>query len=147
MKKKQGRPIDKTGINVGYLKKWIRKHASMRAIIKCQALVSLAEGASVSETCRVLCVTRESLRIWRKVLREEGPDGLFTHKRTGRKTKLTNQIKEDLKVSLVQTPFHYGLDGDKWNGRLVCKYIETKWGLAISLRTSHYWIKKIRLAK
>lgn len=144
MKRKRGRPIDKHNIDPKFLKNWIKNDRSRWAIIKCQALVSLAEGASVVEICRVMGVTRESLRIWRKVYRAEGPDGFVSHKRTGRKTKMTPEIKRLLKEMLAKSPQVSSLGGDRWTGKLVQEYLESRQDLKVSLRTALYWIKKIK---
>lgn len=143
MKKKKGRPIDNANLDVQPLKNWLRRNPSNWAAIKCQALISISQGASVSETCRVLCVTRESLRIWRKVFRAEGPAGFVMHKKTGRKSKLTKEIDNMLRAVLVQSPAVFSLDGDRWTGRTMQQYLSSQ-GLDVSLRTSLYWLKKIR---
>ena len=75
-----------SGINADELSEWIRQDKTRKAAIKCQALIALTRGISVTEVCDVLNVTRESLRLWRKRLREEGPEGFTAHKNKGRKS-------------------------------------------------------------
>ena len=98
----------------------------------------------MSEICRVLGITRESLRVWRQVYRAEGPNGFVSHKRTGRKTKMTPEAKNLLKEALGKTPQAFSLEGDKWTGELVKELLWGRQGLRVSLRTALYWLKKVR---
>jgi transposase len=91
----------------------------------------------------VLGVTRETLSQWRKRIAKEGIVGLTAKAGKGRKTGLTKQIEEDLKVQLLKTPSELGYTQAIWDGKLVCKYIKEKYSLTIAVRTSQDWLRKI----
>ncbi len=146
-KNKLGKPIDISGINSQELNDWIKQDKTRRAAIKCQALIALANGASVTEVCNVLNVTRESLRVWRNRLRKEGPQGFITPKKKGRKSYLTIEIEDDLKKIVLENPVKLGYDEKYWNGKLIQLYLREKWKIDIALRTAQNWLLKTGIRK
>lgn len=141
--KTRGKPVDISAINADELKQWIQDDANRQNAIKCQALIALTKNISVTSVCTVLGVTRETLSQWRKRIAKEGIVGLTAKAGKGRKTGLTKQIEEDLKVQLLKTPSEFGYTQAIWDGKLVCKYIKEKYSLTIAVRTSQDWLKKI----
>jgi len=110
---KSGRPVDVSGIDPQELKNWIKQDKTRWAAIKCQSLIALSNGASVTEVCNVLDVTRESLRVWRNRLKREGPQGLIAQKRKGKKSHLTIEVRDDLKYVILKSPVEFGY-GEKY---------------------------------
>jgi transposase len=147
MKTKKGRSVDISGVRPDELSEWIRQDRDRKAAIKCQALIALTKGVSVTEVCEVLDVTRESLRLWRKRLREEGLEGFTAHKNKGRKSYLTKAIRKDLKNVMLEPPQKLGYNEKYWDGKMVCRYLKEKWNIEISVRTAQNWIIKINMRK
>ena len=147
MKTKKGRLVNISGINPDVLSKWIQQDKTRRAAIKCQALIALTKDVSVTEVCNVLNVTRESLRLWRERLKKEGPDGFITHKNKGRKSYLTEEIKNDLKNVVLKIPKKVGYEEKYWDGKTVCRYLKKKWNIKISVRTVQNWLIKTGIRK
>lgn len=143
MKAKIGRKPNTEGINVGELKKWTADDEKKIAAIKCQALISLSLGNSVTEACRVFNVTRESIRIWRNIIQEKGPEGLISQSKRGRKSNLSVELKRDLKKVLAKPPHAIGYKANKWSGKVLCLYLKDQYGLKITNRTAQLWMKKI----
>lgn len=141
--KTRGKPVDISAINASELEQWILGDANRQNAIKCQALIALTKNISVTAVCTVLGVTRETLRQWRKRIAKEGIGGLTAKEGRGRKTGLTQQIEEDLKVQLLKTPSELGYTQAIWDGKLVCKYIKETYSLTIAVRTAQDWLHKI----
>jgi transposase len=141
--KRRGKPVDISAINADELKRWIQDDTDRQNAIKCQALIALTKNISVTAVCTVLGITRETLSQWRKRIAKEGIVGLSAKEGKGRKTGLTKQIGEDLKVQLLKTPSELGYTLAIWDGKLVCKYIKEKYSLTIAVRTSQDWLRKI----
>jgi transposase len=141
--KTRGKPVDISAINVDELKQWIQDDANRQNAIKCQALIALTKNISVTAVCTVLGVTRETLGQWRKRIAKEGITGLTAKTGKGRKSGLTKQIEEDLKIQLLKTPSELGYAQAIWDGKLVCKYIKEKYSLTIAVRTAQDWLRKI----
>ena len=142
MKSKKGRSVDIYGIMPDELSEWIRQDRTRKDAIKCQALIALTRGVSVTEVCEVLNVTRESLRLWRKRLREEGLEGFTAHKNKGRKSYLTKTIRNDLQNVMLEPPQKLGYNEKYWDGTMVCRYLKEKWNIEIAVRTAQNWIIK-----
>jgi len=145
--KTRGKPVDISSINVAELQKWLKAEPERNIALKCQALIALAKGVSVKSVCIVLDISRESLSQWRKLVSNEGIIGFRQKSGRGRKSGLTKQIEEDLKVQLLKTPSELGYKQAIWNGKLVCKYLAEKYSKIIAVRTAQDWLKKIGLTR
>jgi transposase len=143
MRTNVGRKAISDCINISELQEWIKKDINRLAGIKCQALISLKNNVSVNDICKVLGVSRESIRLWRKTIEKEGPDGFIIHPKTGRKKGLTEDIKTLLKTVIIESPEKYKFKQTVWDGKLVCKIIKEKMNIEISVRTAQYWLKAI----
>jgi len=141
-KNKTGKPVDISGIDPKVLRSWIQHDKTRWTAVKCQGLIALAEGASVKEVCKVLKVTRETLRLWRDCLKKEGVDGFTSNKKKGKKTKLTIEVKNDLQNAVRNKPFELGHDEKSWTGKLVVIYLKEKWNIEIAVRTAQNWLQK-----
>lgn len=142
-----GRKPKIDSINKDELTDWIQKDINRISGVKCQALISLTNNVSVNDVCKVLGVTRESIRLWRKVVENEGPEGFIAHPRTGRKSGLTMEIKELLKSALIKKPENFGYQQAVWDGKLVCKFLFDNKGLTLSVRTAQNWLKAIGFSR
>lgn len=140
---KRGKPVDISGLNIADLEAWIKSDVDRQSAIKCQALIALAKGISVTSVCIVLDITRETLSQWRKRLKKEGIAGLCVKSGKGRKSGLTKQIQDDLKVQVLKTPSELGYKQAIWDGKLVCSYISEKYSQTIATRTAQDWLIKI----
>lgn len=147
MKTKKGRTVDLYGIKPDELSEWISKDKIRKTAIKCQALIALTRGVSINEVCKVFNVTRETIRLWRKRLREEGLEGFTAKKNKGRKSYLTEEISNDLKNVMLESPQKLGYNQKYWDGAMVCRYLKEKCNIEISVRTAQNWIIKISMRK
>lgn len=147
MIKTVGRKAKTELINVSELKAWIQKDINRLSGVKCQALISLKNNVSVNDICKVLGVTRESVRLWRKTIETEGPEGFIKHPKTGRNSGLTKEIEISLKEALSLKPENYGYRQAIWDGKLVCRFLLENKGITISVRTAQYWLKGIGLTR
>jgi transposase len=141
--KTRGKPVDISAINVDELEKWINADSDRQIAIKCKALISLTKGISVSNVCTVLDISRETLSQWRKRISKEGVSGLCAKFGKGRKSGLTKQIEEELKVQVLKPPSELGYKQAIWDGKLVCKYLTDTYSLTIAIRTAQDWLRKI----
>lgn len=141
--KTRGKPVDISAIKVVELEKWINAESDRKIAIKCKALIALTKGVSVTNVCIVLDISRETLSQWRKQISKEGVSGLCAKSGRGRKSGLTKQIEEDLKIQVLKTPSELGYRQAIWDGKLVCKYLTDKYSLTIAIRTAQDWLRKI----
>ncbi len=144
-RKNSGRKPDIKDIDIQELKDWLKENKISRKIIICQSIISLSEGAKMSEVCNVFNVTRESVRKWKNQLRKDGLQGLLKEKKVGKRSKLNNSKREQLKKVIKISPKEQGYDEfDKWSGKLIKEYVKKLWDINISIRTAQLWLAKIR---
>lgn len=140
---KRGRNVDISGININEIKTWINTNKFVKTIIKCQSIIALSNGVAMNNVCAVMGTTRESVRKWKVELRKYGLSGLVKEKKVGKRSKLTNEKKSELKKILKSSPRKYGYDKNRWTGLLVKNIVGEKWNLNISIRSAQLWLKKI----
>jgi len=134
--------IDK--LNANELEAWIRQDDNRKAALKCQILIALCNGNSMTDTCAMFNVTRESVRVWRNIVVSQGPQGLLKHSTTGRKTKLTQALKKKL-IKIISLPPHkIGYAKPRWDGKLLVEYLQKEYNIVIAIRTAQLWIKTMK---
>ncbi|MBD3328474.1 hypothetical protein GF340_04180 [Candidatus Peregrinibacteria bacterium] len=144
-KNNRGKPVDKSGIDPNVLNNWVQQDKARWDAVKCQALIALSKGVSVTDVCKVLGVTRESVRLWRICLKQKGLKGLVAPTKKGKVSKLTDHLKNDLRKVIYMDPRELGYSqNEHWTGKLLCKYLKEKWGVHIAVRTAQNWIKQIK---
>ncbi len=142
-KNKIGRPVDISGINIEEIEIWIGYNKLARKSLICQSIIALNNDVPMKEVCNVLGVTRESVRLWKDQLRREGLVGLLKEKKVGKRSKLNEKKKEELREIVRLSPKRQGYKTKKWTGLLVLDLVLKKWGFKISLRTAQLWLSKI----
>ncbi len=143
-KRKVGRPVDLAGINISEIEIWMCSNKISRKILICQSIISLNNGVSMNNVCNVLGVTRESVRLWKEQFREYGLQGVLKEKKVGKRSRLSEDRKKELKKIVKLSPKRQGYKTKKWTGLLIQSYVLKNWELKISLRTSQLWLSKVR---
>ena len=143
-KTKLGRPVDISGINIDEIEDWMHSNKLTRKILICQSFIALNNHVSMNQVCNVLGLTRESIRLWKEQLRKEGLTGLLKEKKVGKRSKLNEDKKKELKSIIRKSPKRQGYKTKKWTGLLVQDFVLKKWKFKISLRTAQLWLSKIR---
>ena len=138
------RPVKIEGLNPNELKAWINQDGGRKAAIKCQILIALCNGSSMTEVCKMFNVTRESVRGWRNLVVSKGPNGLVSHSFRGRKSQLTPALKKQLKKIMANPPHRIGYKKPRWSGELLVSYLESEHNVVISIRTAQLWMKMIK---
>jgi transposase len=136
---KQGRPVDIKDINLHELEIWMKGDKSHQHVLLCQSIIALSKGASMTEVCRVMGVTRETIRLWKDKLRKGGISEVLAKRKLGKQSKLTSQKEQELRGALKKLPEKFGYPEKKWSGRLIQIYAQEQWKYTISLRTAQLW--------
>ncbi len=143
-KKKAGRPVDLNGINISDIENWMNSNKISRKVLICQSIISLNNGASMSNVCDVLGITRETVRLWKEQFREFGLQGVLKVKKVGKRSKLSNEKEEVLKSIVKASPKKQGYKTKKWTGILIQDVVLKKWKYKICLKTAQLWLAKVR---
>ena len=138
------RPVKTEGLNPSELEAWVKEDGNRKAAIKCQILISLCNGNSMTDVCEMFNVTRESVRIWRNIVLSKGPGGLVSHSFRGRQPQLTPSLKKQLTKIMAKPPHRIGYKKPRWSGKLLVLYLQNEHNITISIRTAQLWMKMIR---
>jgi transposase len=95
------------------------------------------------EVCNVLGVTREGVRLWKEQFRQHGLEGVLKEKKVGKRSKLTENKKEELKSIVTLSPKNQGYKTKKWTGKLIQDFVYERWKFKVSLRTAQLWLSKV----
>lgn len=139
-----GRNVDLTGINTEEIQDWLKNNKQARDYIKCHAIISLSTGVAMQDVCKVLGITRESIRIWKNQLRQGGLKALLTDKKVGKRSLMNNERKKALKKLVTQNPAEHGYETKKWTGKILSDYIKKNWGITIGTRAAQLWLRQLR---
>jgi transposase len=139
-----GRKVDLAGINIHEVALWLDADKHAKIVIKCQAIVSLGKGNSMQDVCAVLGITRETVRKWKQLLRQNGLSGFLSEKKAGKRSRISIEQQKELRLMLKQKPRTYGYEQKKWSGLMVQNLLQTKWGISIGVRTAQIWISKLK---
>lgn len=143
-KMRVGRPVDISGINIKDIELWMNSDKLARKAVICQSIISLYNGAPMKEVCNVLGITRESVRLWKEQFRKDGLKGFLKEKKVGKRSKLNETRKMELKDIVRLSPKRQGYKQKKWTGLLIQDFVLSQWKLNVSLRTAQLWLSKIR---
>lgn len=77
-----------------------------------------------NKVARICEVDVRKLREWLRWYRDEGPEGLRDGVHTGRRAKLKDEEKEELKTMIIAGPAASGLDSGIWTAPIVCGVIK-----------------------
>ena len=143
-KKKAGRPVDLYGINISEIENWMNSNNISRKVLICQSIISLNNGASMSNVCEVFGVTRETVRLWKERFREAGLQGVLRVQKVEKRSKLSIEKEDELKSIVKASPKKQGYKTKKWTGVLIQKVVLKKWKYKICMKTAQVWLAKVR---
>ena len=94
-----------------------------------RAIELLKEGNSVSEVSEMLGVSTVTLYEWRRLVREQGLDGIRAKPQPGRPLKLSQENRQKLREMLLEGPRAHGFDTELWTCPRVQLLIRRKFGV------------------
>lgn len=144
MKNRLGRPVDLSDININEILDYSKNNKYYKNYIKCQSIYSLYNGNSMQDVCKVLGVTRETIRKWKDLLRKGGLPELLDEKKVGKRARIGKEELLKLKKLIKQKPTKYGFEGKKWTGSILAGYLQKHRDIKIGIRTAQLWLKQVR---
>jgi len=144
MKYSSGRPVDLSDINTSEIYDYIENTKQYKNYIKCQSIISLNNGNAMQDVCKVLGITRETIRRWKGLLRKGGLNQMLGEKKVGKRAKIDKEKLLQLKKLIKQKPTKFGYDGKKWTGKVLVDYAQKQWNITIGIRTAQLWLKQVR---
>lgn len=106
------------------LRQRMRMTADARECRRCNALLRLDEGRSVSAVAREFGVSRQTLHNWHDKFQAAEPDGLKDQPRGGRPTVWTNERVRTVEQLLAGSPRQHGFHAAGWTAGLLKTRLE-----------------------
>src|SRR5436190_19476638 len=122
---------------VDELRHLVKTDADPRVRHRAQAVMMLAEGASVVGVARWFRTAPHRVRTWRQWFLEGGRDRLADDRRTGRPPKLGPAELALLDEALERGPQAYGWPVTVWSIRDLCEFLWQQRHVRVSVYTVH----------
>ena len=133
---------------IAKLRNAVRQHVSgsreQRFCYRALCVLLIAEGHRPNQVAEWLGEHTRTLERWRKRYVDNGLDGLVDETSPGRPPKLSGDEWNRLRLELAQPPATYGLDGKKWQGKLLQNHLANHYGIDFSLRQCQRLLKQHR---
>lgn len=133
---------------IAELRNAVRQHVSgsreQRFCYRALCVLLIAEGHRPNQVADWLGEHTRTLERWRKRFVDNGLDGLIDETSPGRPPKLSSDEWKRLQTDLAQSPTQFGLDGRKWQGKLLQTHLATHYGIDFSLRQCQRLLKQHR---
>jgi len=117
---------------------YLEKNSEAKFIHRLQVILLFAD--SEDKSCDTLGAlfgnSPRSISNWIKKVNQTGDvESLRSIPPSGRPARLNEVQKEELKTVLQILPETQGIQGRKWNGRLLSSYISGRYGIALQVRS------------
>lgn len=133
---------------IAKLRNAVRQHVSgsrdQRFCYRALCVLLIAEGHRPNQVAEWLGEHTRTLERWRKRFVDNGLDGLIDETSPGRPPKLSNDEWKRLQVELAKPPVTYGLEGKKWQGKVLQAHLSRHYGIDFSLRQCQRLLKQFR---
>jgi transposase len=115
-------------------------HGIIRKGLRIAVLQALMDEASITDLSRRHHLSREGIYLIVKRVNERGLHGLDEEKRPGRPGQLTPKLKKELTEVLNKSPHEFGYTQPRWDGTLLCRYLETHHGIHLGHSQINRWL-------
>lgn len=133
---------------IAKLRNAVRQHVSasreQRFCYRALCVLLIAEGHRPNQVAEWLGEHTRTLERWRKRFTDNGLDGLMDETSPGRPPKLSGDEWKRLQSDLSQPPTIFGLEGKKWQGKLLQTHLAERYGIDFSLRQCQRLLKQYR---
>lgn len=115
----------------------------VRMGLRIAVLQGIMDNAPVDQLSRRHKISRQAIYDLVGRVNEKGMTGVEETRRPGRPSGLTDEIADDLKRRLIQTPIDHGYRQSRWDGPLVRKYLKEKHCVDIGHSQVNNWLHSI----
>jgi transposase len=112
-------------------------------IHRLNAILLIAHDWDCSSIAKLYKKSIRTIHSWVHTVNQYGIEALKTSQRPGRTSGLTELDKEQLKQDLQISPEIYGYSQVAWNGILLSKYLEERYGVSLKPRRCQYLLHEL----
>lgn len=117
---------------------YFKKMPDSDFLLRLTAILFIAQGSDCSVVAKLFNKSIRTIHSWVNTVNKDGIDALKTSERPGRTSKLTNSMKQQLKQDLRLSPEIFGYNHVAWDGKLLSKYLQERYGITLKVRRCQY---------
>ena len=133
---------------IAELRNAVRQHVSasreQRFCYRALCVLLIAEGHPPNQVAEWLGEHTRTLERLSKRFVDNGLNGLIDETSPGRPPKLSSDEWKRLQTELGRPPAYFGLEGKKWQGKLLQDHLAGHYGISFSLRQCQRLLKQYR---
>lgn len=126
------------------LKKEFNRSNEARYIHRLHGVLLVLNGVSSVKAARFLNEPQRTVADWVKRFKEGGIDSLGMTETRGRPKTLNGQQELLLKKAIINSPGLSNLEGKRWTGILVSKWLKRQFGIEMTVRNSRNLLRLIQ---
>ena len=107
-------------------------------LLRLVAILFIAQGSDCSVVAKLFNKSVRTIHSWVNTVNKYDINALKTSERPGRTSKLSDSMKEQLKQDLRLSPEIYGYNQVAWDGKLLSKYLQQRYGITLKVRRCQY---------
>ncbi len=123
------------------LNECLQRQPSARIGLRISILQDVIKSVPIKELSSCRNISRQGIYDLVKRVNEDGMKALQTD--PGRPSKLTAEIENDLRETLLQSPANRGYRQPCWNNSLLRKYLQRKYNIHISYPCLTDWLRNM----
>ena len=124
------------------LDEYLSRQCPGRVGLRIAILQGVMDGVPIDHLSRRRKMSRQGIYNLVKRINTEGIKGI-ENQHLGRPGKLTDDIAEDLKKTLIHSPMDQGYMLSRWDNPLVRRYLKERYGIAIGRAQLINWLNTI----
>jgi len=131
---------------VNQIRCYLEKNSEAKFIHRLQVILLFADSEynSCDSLGALFGNSPRSISNWVKKVNQTGDiESLRSISPSGRPTRVSEVQKEEIKMVLQSLPEKHGMQGKKWNGRLLSSYISQNYGIALQVRSCQRLFREI----
>jgi len=115
-----------------------------RVAIRAHIILLSSRGYSASRISEIHDVTGPMVYKWMDRFDEEGPSGLYDREREGRPPKITEEVEQEMKRLLEETPTERGENATRWTTDRMAEHLKRELGVDVHPETVREALKRLK---
>ena len=121
----------------------IRRSPDARYDHRLHGVLLVAEGMSCRQVAAALGESHGTVSNWVHRFEDSGFAGLNDREGRGRPRRLGERQLRHVEEALRRTPADYGLPAQLWDGPLLSRYLEQRFGVTLRVRQCQRWFRRL----
>jgi transposase len=116
------------------IKNVFKSSENARLIRKIDILALVSNGNHITSVSKLFKISRMSISNWINQANNKGLEALKDKKRSGRKSSITPEIEELLKIDIEKSPLDIGYENNDWDGKLLAHHLKEQYQIKLGVR-------------